>query len=45
MHLEECEECLEDGVSNDDVVHAVGLHGGVHGDLQTDEDQGAKPKH
>ena len=44
MHLEESEEGLEDGVGDQDVVHAGGLHGGVHGNLETGEDQGAQAK-
>jgi hypothetical protein len=29
-------------VGNDNVLHAVRLHGGVHGYLQADEDEGAE---
>ena len=37
---------LQYGVCDDDVVHAVSfVHGGVHRDLQTDEDQGAQAEH
>lgn len=37
---------LQYGVGDDDVVHAVSfVHGGVHRDLQTDEDQGAEAEH
>ena len=39
MHLEEGEERLQDGVGHVQVVHALLLHGGVHGDLQASEDQ------
>ncbi len=40
VHLEEGEEGLQDGVGDDDVLHAVVLHRRVHRDLQPDEDQG-----
>ena len=37
---------LQYGVGDDDVVHAVSfVHGGVHSDLQTDEDQSAEAEH
>ena len=39
MHLEEGEKSLENWVSNDNVIDTVGLHGGMHSDLQADEDQ------
>jgi hypothetical protein len=32
-------------VGDEDVVDAVVVHRGVHGDLQTDEDQGAEAEH
>ena len=41
-----CPPDLQYGVGDDDVVHAVSfVHGGVHRDLQTDEDQGAEAEH
>ncbi len=45
MHLEEGEERLQDRVRHQEVVHAGGLHRGVHSDLQAGEDQGAKAEH
>ncbi len=37
---------LKDRVSNDDIIHAVlVVHGGVHRDLQTVEDERGQPKH
>jgi hypothetical protein len=44
VHLEEGEEGLQDGVGDDDVLDAVVLHRRVHGDLQTDENQGPEAK-
>ena len=45
MHLEEGEEGLEDGMSEDDVAHASLLCRRVHRDLQTREHECPQTKH
>ena len=45
VHLQECEERLQDGVRHQQVVHALRLQRRVHRDLQTREDQSAEPKY
>ena len=45
VHLEECEERLQDGVRHQQVVHALGIQRRVHRDLQPGEDQGAQAEH
>ena len=44
MHLEESKQSLQDGMGNENIFHAILLHGGVHSDLQSGEYQRAQAK-